>query len=137
MNKSENAFRPNTSIFSSLFLNIDGNRTNFDNFLIELDRFDFKFSAIGLAETNIDAYNKDLYQIDDYNSCYQAKNCNKNKGSGVGIYVHKQFNFVENAKLTHFSSNLETVFVDITNTSEPLTIGTIYRPPSGDRAEFV
>ena len=39
--------------FSMIFQNIDGNRTNFDSFNLELERISEKFHIIGLAETNI------------------------------------------------------------------------------------
>ena len=37
--------------FSVLFQNIDGNKTNFDNFSVHMKRLEHKFSVIGLAET--------------------------------------------------------------------------------------
>ena len=52
-----------TQAFSSYFLNIDGNKTNFDHLVVELSMFNFDFSAIGLAETNTDSHHKLLYQI--------------------------------------------------------------------------
>ena len=39
--------------FSSFFLNIDGNTTNFDHLLVELKTLNYDFTVIGLAETNI------------------------------------------------------------------------------------
>ena len=41
------------SNFSTIFQNIDGNKTNFDTFSLELERVAEKFQIIGLAETNI------------------------------------------------------------------------------------
>ena len=67
--------------FTTFFLNIDGNNTNFDQLVIEMERIDHKFSIIGLAETNIDKEEKDLYQLtDDYTSIYQSNIKNKKKG---------------------------------------------------------
>ena len=74
-------------------MNIDGNSTNFDNFAIQLQSISHKFSVIGLAETNTDPENGNLYQIKDYSSCYQsrffckAKNKPKSKGSGLCLYI--------------------------------------------------
>ena len=68
--------------FSSYFINIDGNKTNFDSLCAELNRIDTKFSVIGIAETNTDEPLKDLYQIPSYNSFYQATQENKLKGTG-------------------------------------------------------
>ena len=62
----------NDSLFSTFFLNIDGNFSNFDQLVSEVHGLDHKFSAIGLVETNIDAEHKDLYKIsDEYTSIYQ------------------------------------------------------------------
>ena len=49
--------------FTSLFYNIDGNKSNFDSFAVELKSLCHDFSVIGLAETNVSACNKDLYKI--------------------------------------------------------------------------
>ena len=57
--------------FSTMFLNIDGNKSNFDSFAADIEDIDHKFSIIGLAETNIEPTNKDLYMLDEYNSFYQ------------------------------------------------------------------
>ena len=92
----------NNDCFSTLFFNIDGNYTNFDNFVVEYSRLKHSFSIIGLAETNIDTVNKDAYKItDDYSSVYQYKIEGKNKGSGVGLYVHNKYNYstLENVSL--------------------------------------
>ena len=59
--------------FSSYFYNLDGNNSNFDKFLCEIATIKHEFSVIGLAETNIEACSKDLYQIGNYSSCYQDK----------------------------------------------------------------
>ena len=77
-----------------------------------------------------------MYPIDNYNSIYQSKKCDKSKGSGIGMYIHKKYNF---SKMTHVSTctaNLETLFVKITNTEAPVTVGVVYRPPNGDMKLF-
>ena len=66
-----------TDTFSTYFLNIDGNSTNFDNFAVQTSALNHKFSVIGLAETNTDSENKDLYQLQNYSSCYQSRYVNK------------------------------------------------------------
>ena len=119
--------------FSTYFLNIDGNQTNFDQFVTELHNIDHNFSVIGLAETNIKATNKDIYQISDrYISIYQDSIENKNRGSGVGLYIDNKYSFSALDDISHCTKDIECLFVKITNTSEPITIGIIYRPPSGN-----
>ena len=130
--------------FSTFFLNIDGNATNFDPFVAELQLYQNKFSVIALAETNIDQCNENMYQIDNYQSIYQSNiiinGKVKNKGSGIGIYIHNTYNFTEIPQASLCTPNIEALFITITNTSTPKTIGVVYRPPSGDvdifNAEF-
>ena len=81
------------NIPSALFNNIDGNQSNFDNFVCDITQYCHLFSFIGIAETNLDPRQKDLYTIPGYNSEYNVKNFNKKKGSGVAIYVKENYNF--------------------------------------------
>ena len=128
--------------FSTCFLNIDGNSTNFDSFAIQMSSINHKFSVIGLAETNTDPENGNTYQLNGYTSCYQkrfyceSKKQHKPKGSGVCLYVHNSLNYTEIEKLSLCKENIETLFVKITNISEPLIIGVVYRPPNSPLSDF-
>lgn len=127
----------NNGSFSTFFLNLDGNKTNFDELVVNLSQLKHQFSVIGLAETNTDSTDKDLYQIsDDYTSVYQSTSTDKQKGSGVGLYIHKKFNFSTLDSLSICNENIETLFVTLTNLEEPVTMGVIYRPPSGSTELF-
>ena len=116
---------------SMLFNNIDGNASNFDTFATEITQARHTFSFIGIAETNVDSELKDLYRIPGYTSEYNDKFPDKAKGSGVGLYVHESFAYTRLDKLCICTANLESVFVSITNMDKPLTVGVLYRPPSG------
>ncbi|KAL5264608.1 hypothetical protein ACHWQZ_G005631 [Mnemiopsis leidyi] len=120
--------------FSTIFQNIDGNKTNFDAFSLEMERVAGKFQIIGLAETNISAEESHVYQLEGYNSFYQTKHTNKSKGSGVAIYVDESLNAVVDNELSWVTKNLETLFITIQH-NEPLHVGILYRPPSGDSTE--
>lgn len=124
------------SIFSTLFQNIDGNKSNFDHFSTALHAMNYPFSVIGIAETNTDPQNKELYKIPNYTSCYQNTIGNKRKGTGVALYVNDIFNFTKINEASKCSPNLESIFVKITNAEKPITVGAIYRPPSGHIEEF-
>ena len=65
---------------SMIFQNIDGNRTNFDAFSMDLERISQKFQIIGIAETNIGIDESTVYKLEGYNSYYQEKHVNKKKG---------------------------------------------------------
>ena len=120
--------------FSTIFQNIDGNKTNFDAFSLELERVAEKFQVIGLAETNISAEESHVYQLEGYNSYYQNKQTSKAKGTGVAIYVKNNLNAVVNNELSWVTKNLETLFITVQH-NEPLHVGVLYRPPSGDSTE--
>ena len=142
LNSQESIARSEGNYLSTLFLNIDGNSTNFDNFVIQTSALSHKFSVIGLAETNTDPENGCLYQIGEYSSCYQSRFINesetmyKPKGSGVCLYIHDQFNFSKDNSLSLCKESIESLFVTITNTPEPLKIGVVYRPPNASLDEF-
>jgi hypothetical protein len=140
---SQNILPANESNYiSTFFLNIDGNSTNFDCFTVQLSSIKHKFSVIGLAETNTDPTNGNLYQINEYSSLYQSryfdksKNECKTKGSGVCLYVHNSLNYSKDDQLSLCKSSIETLFISITNTPEPIKIGVVYRPPNSSLEEF-
>ena len=120
------------NIFSCLFNNIDGNACNFDQFASEiLGQLKNCFSVVALTETNTNILHKDLYQLSNYISVYNEKYPGKRKGSGIGLYIHNQFIFNCMNKLSRCTKNMECLFVTITNTNVPITVGAVYRPPSG------
>ena len=122
---------------SSLFVNIDGNKSNFDSLVTELHRIEHKFSVVALAETNIDSSEKDLYCLsEDYVSVYQSKIENKKKGSGLGLYINKKFNFTANDSLSLCNQDIEALFVNITGMERLTVVGVLYRPPNGDINKF-
>ena len=101
-NKRNSTSKSNTNInldtFSCKFTNIDGNATNFDSLAVTLANIDHKFDIVGLAETNVTAENKDLYVLDGYTSLYQDKIPRKKKGSGVALYISKEYVIEKNGK---------------------------------------
>ena len=74
-----------------------------------------------------------LYQLSEYIPKYQDKSKDKEKGSGVALYIHNSLNTTVNDELSQVSENLETLFVTLSG-DNPITIGTLYRPPSGNLA---
>ena len=129
----------NHASFSSYFLNLDGNLTNFDGFSCELKRTGHNFSVIGLAETNTRSDLGNLYKLPFYNSYYQDMQVDKKKGSGVAIYVHETLNANVVEDLSHCDPDIESIFVKISNTADtkPLLAGVIYRPPNGNFDNFI
>ena len=117
---------------SSVFFNLDGNRSNFDLVAAELSAFQGAVSIIGLAETNTDPSMQSLYPLDGYTSYYQETMPGKSKGTGVALYIHNSLNATVNNLLSKTSGNMESLFV-----SFMIHGGVIYRPPCGDKAAFI
>ena len=127
-----------SEIFSTLFFNLDGNKTNFDTFAAELHTLEYEFSVVGLAETNVDESQSNLYKLSpNYRSTYQSAVEDKNKGSGLALYVRDEFNFKHNNELSTCGEDLEALFITITNLSKPISVGVVYRPPSGNIGNFL
>ena len=122
---------------SALFNNIDGNHSNFDNFVCEVSQYCHSFSFIGISETNINPCRKDLYTIPGYKSEYNAKASGKRKGSGIALYIKDSYTYNRMELLCQCTKNMETLFIQTTNTSEPLYIGVVYRPPSGCKSDVL
>ena len=122
---------------SVLFENIDGNRSNFDNFAVKMKALQHRFSVIGLAETNIDPNNKDLYALDNYRSYYHEIDLEKKKGTGVALYVHDSLNATIVNELSCRTPNLESLFITIQINSTQTMIGVFYNPPSGNNSQFI
>ena len=123
--------------FSTLFQNVDGNRSNFDSFAVHLKKMKHKFSVIGLAETNTEPTNKELFCLDGYTSFYQDKHPTKLKGTGVALYIHNALSAKVENGLSQHSDNLESLFVKFNINNEEHTVGVVYNPPSGDRSKFI
>ena len=103
--------------------------SNFDALSVELKKYKSKLAVIALCETNINKNHKDLYQLEGYESQYQNKISGKLKGSGLAIYISKEFIFEELPQFCITTVHMEALFIKITNTKEEITVGVVYRPP--------
>ena len=121
------------TIFSN---NIDGMSENFDALHAQLSAVHNKFDVIALAETNISESHKNLYKIPGYLSFFNSKYLNKHKGSGLGMYINDNFIATSIKELSLCTVDIETLFIKICNSDKPLTLGVIYRPPSGNIKNF-
>ena len=125
-----------TEMLSSLFLNIDGNATNFDQFCAELKCISHTFTAIGIAETNTYAQVGKTYKIPSYKEYYQEKNESKKSGSGVALYIHESIKCSAIDEISECTADIECLFMRSTNLSVPVTFGVVYRPNDGDKDIF-
>ena len=97
-----------------------------------------KFSIIALAETNVDETQKGLYKLsNEYEYVYSSKIISKKvKGTGLAIYIKNEYSYSVLHELSLCNDNIESLFIKITNLTDPLTVGVVYRPPSGDVIKF-
>ena len=121
---------------SIMFKNIDGVTSNFDLFSTELMLKNEELSVLTLAETNLEECYKNIFKIQGFESIYQSKIIGKHKGSGLAIYVKEAFLFTKLDAFSQCSSNLESLFISINNAENPIIVGVLYRPPSGDTTLF-
>ena len=80
---------------------------------------------------------KYIFKLQGFESIYQSKIVGKHKGSGLAIYIKEAFLFTKLDAFSQCSSNLESLFISINNTENPITVGVLYRPPSGDTTLFI
>ena len=130
LNKSENNF-------NTYFYNIDGNKSNFDVFAAEIKKIQGEISVIGIAETNVNSDQKDLYRLDNYESFYSDKLDDKKSGTGIALYVHKKFNATLNIVASTTMPHLESLFITLMHEQLTMNIGIVYRPPNSSFLEFM
>ena len=136
-NKYSSQYVKNNATFSLHFLNIDGSNTNFDTFTAISKCITHKFSVIGLAETNTQQDNKNLYEHDNYSSIYQTCAESKRKGSGVALYIQNHYNFSKISDASLINTDIESLYVELTaNDDTEIIVGVVYRPPSGYITNF-
>ena len=124
------------SRLSCKFLNIDGNASNFGTLLSTVSIFKQQFSILGIAETNVIPGCKELYRIPNFNSVYQKTLSDKKKGTGVALYIRETLNFSANDAISLCTEFIQSLFVTINIGETEISVGVIYRPPSGNVAKF-
>ena len=135
-----NAFSANenaATLFSTLFYNIGGNKSNFDNFAADIKALKLNYSVIGLAETNTDPNHGNLYPLDGYKPFYNPCMKDKSIGTGVALYVEQSFNPTILDHLCYCTENIETFFMKIHKDDVETCVGVVYRSPNSNHSEFL
>ena len=116
---------------------------NFDDIIMLLDSIEIKFNIIVISETWLQEYNKDLYQIENYNACHITRNnfinntYNNNAGGGVSIFIqnHLNYNIMDNLCISkHEFVDILTISLNINNKN--ILISGIYKSPKADIIDF-
>ena len=84
------------------------------------------FDVVGLWETRLDDLICSLYNINNYSSHFQNRNT---RGSGVAIFLHKQFQSLSLHNICLKLPHLEFLFVIVTQPFR-FIVRIIYRPPN-------
>ena len=92
---------------SFYFNNIDGFRSNFDEFKSQLIKAQEKFDFYCFNETNLNAGTRHDFEIDKYNSEFLHSIAGKAKGSGLAIYYRNNLNFSVDKSLTYRNNFFE------------------------------
>ena len=106
-----------------------------------LDSIEIKFNIIVISETWLQEYNKDLYQIENYNACHITRNnfinnTYNNNAGGVSIFIqnHLNYNTIDNLCISKHE------FVDILtislNINKNILISGIYKSPKAYIIDF-
>ena len=106
-------------------------------FAVNESQLKHKFSVIGLAETNVEPCNKDLFGLNDYTCDYQDTNSSKFKGTGVALYIHNCLKATRNTALCKTTPDFESLFVTAVMGSKKVTIGVTYNPSSGENRLYL
>ena len=132
-----NLLNQSSNNFNTYFYNIDGNKTNFNVFASELLNMKGELSAIGIAETNVNADQKQLYPLLGYKSYYSDKLDNKQSGTGIALYIHEKFNATKNNIASMIEPHIESLFLKVNKDKLNVNVGIVYRPPNSSFSDFL
>ena len=77
------------------------------------------------------------FGLPDYHKPIFLSRPNEDGGSGVGLYISKEFNFRLSGELAYNSNESQILFVDIKKRNHQKLIGATYKPPKTDIDNFL
>ena len=116
-----------------LLCNIRSMRQNFNHLMALIQSTDVHFSVIILNETQLDDGEEVAYNLNGYDM--HSRNRNR-FGGGLIIFSDNTLRSEYLNHLTGLHDNFESLFINIRTKTGKITIGTIYRPPSGSINSF-
>ena len=115
-----------------LHLNVNGCRTNFNEFQLFLNTLNFNYSIIALTETNLNANLDFNYELNNY------KSINHYSKHGLKNFYLKSLHVVVDPIFTYDDQFKESVFIRIKSQKlDNLLFGVIYRPHSATIQQFI
>lgn len=131
--KELNSF--NAENFSLFHVNLRSMAKNGETLSHYLTETDSKFSVIALTETWLTPNNSSLYELPDYNHVCLLRN--SRRGGGVSIHLTYSLVYKERPDLNVMTDDCEILFVEIRMETKSYFVGVVYRPPSGNVADFL
>ena len=118
------------------FANIRSIRRNFDSLIEILEQLEHNFSFIILNETWLENNEIDMFKIDNYDVVSMPRT---RHGGGVLIYYRNYIKASIIEPLSFIHTCFECVFIDVKINSQNFTLGSLYRPPTGNNniTEFI
>lgn len=120
------------SAFSMLHMNVRSMQAHYNEFTSYLASLKHGFHVIGITETWLEDSNIDLYGVEGYN---HVGICREGR-SGGGILLYLQDGISYKVRSRECKPYCESIFIDIDNPHQKITLGVIYRPPNTDLQAF-
>ncbi len=136
----------NTSNMNALIgLNIDGVRSNFDQFKILHKDLNKSGNVVGyfICESNVTVDEAQTFYLEGYNKFVlnrisKEDNTLKHKGSGLIIFLHQCFNRVQTCpELSISTMDFECLSIEVVTNRQKILFIVAYRSPSGNFSNFI
>ena len=129
----------NTNSFSLLNYNIRSFHKNGPSFESLLDNLHINFKCLVITETWINENNLNLCSLPNYNSFHTYRPFGHIYASsgGVSVLCDSELKANKNTNLSLCNAHIETCIVDFKYRNELFTIVGIYRPPRGNKEDFL
>ena len=117
-----------------IHFNIRSAPKNLDSAEMYLSNLDHTFSIIALSENWLKLHNKDLFNMDGYQSEHRIRPI-KN-GGGVSLLVKNNIEYFVREDMCLQNDNIESLFIEIDKSfigkNQDAVVGILYRPPDTD-----
>jgi hypothetical protein len=120
--------------FSLIHMNARSLNKNFDNVSNYLDTLIHTFSVVGITETWLTDSAPILPHLQNYT--LHQKSRHHSRGGGVALFVSNKYTSTERTDLFIDNPSAESLFIELTDQSNSLIVGVIYRPPNSKLSDF-
>ena len=119
---------------SVISLNIRSIHANMEDFMSDFMSSGAKLDILSLVESRLSDDVQELYKLPNYDMFTNNRNT---RGGGNCIYVSQKYNAFEMSDFKILTSYLECLFVSFKLANKTYVMGSVYRPPGSDYAQFM